>query len=169
MCAAPLLVGGYRVARSRAVKVKEVPVRAVSRRPTTRANFRLGVPAGVALLLLGSCSRLPEITSSAEQVVAEFEKAVTGQQWEQACGLLAPGTVDEIEQNAKDDCSKALPDEKLPEAGGLRSIQVWGRASQVVLARDSIFLTTVDGKWKITAAGCKNQGGMPYQCSVKGG
>lgn len=144
-------------------------MRTRSRLPTAGAGIRLGVPAVVALLLLSSCSRLPAVTSSAEQVVAEFEKEVAGQQWEQACGLLAPGTVDEIEQNAKDDCSKALPDENLPEGGGLRSIQVWGRASQVVLARDIIFLTTVDGKWKITAAGCKNQAGKPYQCTVKGG
>ncbi|HET7400019.1 MAG TPA: hypothetical protein VFJ94_16000 [Intrasporangium sp.] len=96
---------------------------------------------------------------------------MTSRSPERACLLLAPQTKQELEESAKSDCAKALPDEDLPEAGRVTGVDVAGDSARVVTASQTIFLARFDVGWKVTAAGCKRlttDDSRPYSCPVKG-
>jgi hypothetical protein len=85
------------------------------------------------------------------------------------CRLLAPETRAEVAQSAKKPCAQGILDEDLPSAGQPTATQVWGRAAQVELAGDTLFLSRFPTGWKVTAAGCTRQADKPYDCQLSGG
>jgi hypothetical protein len=85
------------------------------------------------------------------------------------CSRLAPDTRAEVAQSAKKPCAQGILDEDLPDAGRVRSTQVWGRAAQVSLTGDTFFLSRFQDGWKVLAAGCKPQSDKPYDCQLQGG
>lgn len=115
------------------------------------------------------CSSLGPGSPSAAAVAQSFHRAVSDAQGSQACSLLAPGTVAEVEQAAGSSCAQAILDEKLPNATSVGQVDVDGRAALVVLRGDAVFLSVFGGSWKVTAAGCSPRQGQPYDCTVKGG
>jgi hypothetical protein len=86
----------------------------------------------------------------------------------QACRSLAPGTLEEL-QSSSGPCEKSLPDQHLPAAARVRSVEVYGKDAMVRLDRDVMFLALFPGGWRVTAAGCQAQGDRPYDCTVQGG
>ena len=85
-----------------------------------------------------------------------------------ACDLLAPDTADELAKSSGEECVSAVVDDGLPEASGVRASQAYGRAAQVVMDDDVVFLAIVGVDRRITAAGCTSRGDRPYDCTVKG-
>jgi hypothetical protein len=127
------------------------------------------VLAGVVLaLLLGGCSSLNPGTAEAADTAARFHADLASGDSQAACALLAPGTVEKLEDGAAGSCPRKLAGLGLPGAGSVRSSQAFGSNAQVHLEADTVFLTLSGRHWKITAAGCTPRGGKPYDCEVEG-
>ncbi|MFG2651461.1 hypothetical protein [Streptomyces sp. NPDC048436] len=125
--------------------------------------------AGVAVLALAGCSSLTSREAAATAAAERFERLRP--QPQAACRQLAPETFDELEQSAKSACPQALAELELPAAGSVTDTDVYGRQARVVLDGDTLFLASVAGSWKITAAGCAPPDATerPYDCLLKGG
>ncbi|GLB66618.1 hypothetical protein [Arthrobacter mangrovi] len=136
-------------------------------KPHRRSGPR--VLAGVALALsLAGCSSLNPGTAEAADVASRFHADLASGDFQAACTLLAPGTVEKLEDGAAGSCARKLADLGLPGAGGVRSSQAYGSNAQVQLEADTVFLTLSGRHWKITAIGCTPRGEKPYDCEVEG-
>jgi hypothetical protein len=129
--------------------------------------------AVVAAFALTSCSGLAPDAPSAEGVAVAFAAAIDGGNAEEACALLAPGTVEEIESSEDTSCERAILSLGLPGGGQGRRAEAFGRGAIVELDNDTVFLVgDGDGDvrgWRVTAAGCEPRAERPYDCTVKGG
>ena len=106
----------------------------------------------------------------AAQVAQSFEQ-LAGTDTAQACGLLAPGTHDEVEKAAKKGCAEALGDDDLPDVSAVDTVEVFGHDAIVRFGNDTVFLARFPEGWRITAAGCQPgpSDQKPYDCNVSGG
>jgi hypothetical protein len=86
----------------------------------------------------------------------------------EACGLLAPQTLKELE-DSQGSCPSSLPGLDLPRAAAVRSTEVYAKDAIVRLDKDTVFLARFDQGWRVTAAGCTPHGDLPYDCTLKGG
>lgn len=87
---------------------------------------------------------------------------------DEACGLLAPQTLKELE-DSEGPCASALPDELQSAPGPVRSTEVYGKDAIVRLSSDTVFLARFPDGWRVTAAGCtRAEADRPYDCKVKG-
>ncbi|MEV5607533.1 hypothetical protein [Streptomyces sp. NPDC052225] len=126
----------------------------------------------VAVLMCGGlcgCGSVDSREESAAAAAARFEASLVAERPVEGCAALAPGTRDELEQSAEMPCVRALPEERLPVAGAVRTVDVYGHQARVVAARDTLFLSSFPGGWKVVAAGCTPRPRQPYQCLIKGG
>ncbi|MEU6669095.1 hypothetical protein [Streptomyces sp. NPDC046727] len=128
-----------------------------------------GLMAVACAVCLTGCSTLGEREGTASRAALRFEENIRQVDGTRACAALAPETRQELEQSAKAGCAKALLEEKLPDGGPVREVQVYGQQAQVVLNGDTLFLSSFPAGWKITAAGCTPRPRQPYQCQIKGG
>lgn len=128
----------------------------------------LRFPAVLVLAVaLSGCSGVGEAD---EDGAREAALAFYGQldQPESACGMLAPGTLAELESSSGP-CPEALPEEDLPSAASVRRIEVYNKQAMVELDQDVAFLAHFRDGWRVTAAGCKvSRPDRPLDCSVKG-
>ncbi|MEV5886330.1 hypothetical protein AB0L74_27060 [Streptomyces sp. NPDC052020] len=62
-----------------------------------------------------------------------------------------------------------MSEQQLPQAGAVRTVDVYGGQARVVLGHDTVFLARFPAGWKVTAAGCRPRADQPYQCEIKGG
>lgn len=125
--------------------------------------------AGIAVLLtVSGCAGLNPGTDEAARVAEQFHTALADRDADTVCGLLAPGAVERLEGEDTGSCARKLFALDLPEALSVVQSQAYGRNAQVVLDRDTVFLTLSGGSWKITAAGCTSRGESPYDCEVEG-
>ncbi|MGB8940360.1 MAG: DUF6766 family protein [Streptomyces sp.] len=94
--------------------------------------------AVVLLALLGGCGSVQEREDSASAAVVHFQENLRTPDTERGCAALAPGTREELEQNAELPCARALSDAGLPEAGTadeVRVVDMYGRRARVVTGR----------------------------------
>ncbi|MGW5638554.1 hypothetical protein [Streptomyces sp. NPDC003832] len=129
---------------------------------------RVPAVAASAALLVG-CGASAARLDGARGAATEFEEALARTDYVGACALLAPQTRQELEDDAAATCARALAREELPPAGAVRGTQVYGRQALLRMTGDTLFLSQFDDGWKIVAAGCAPEAGMPYRCSLKGG
>ncbi|WP_235735508.1 hypothetical protein [Nocardioides alcanivorans] len=125
------------------------------------------IPLLAGALLVGGCGTGHE--DDVRHRAGAFETAVAASDWERACDQLAPGTRDELAQDAGGSCAKALADEQLDPPGRPGSVQVFGGTAQVRYAADTLFLSRFADGWRVVAAGCTAQRPRPYDCRVEGG
>ena len=120
-------------------------------------------------MLLSGCSGQGNVEiGNAEAAATEFSRDVTGAV-DEACGLLAPQTLKELE-DADGPCPATLPDQLKATPGEVSSAEVYGKDAIVRLSSDTIFLARYREGWRVTAAGCaRSEVGRPYDCKVKGG
>lgn len=85
----------------------------------------------------------------------------------QACAMLAPGTLTELEDTFGR-CDRSLPREHLPVGSRVVGVDVYGKDAIVRLDHDVVFLARFDSGWKVTAAGCTPVQSRPYDCILKG-
>ncbi|MBT2479737.1 hypothetical protein J7E94_16185 [Streptomyces sp. ISL-94] len=98
-----------------------------------------------------------------------FEQALAAGDNEAACRLLAPETLEQLEQDERKACAQVLGAEQLPKAASVVATEVYGRQAMLRLEGDTLFLSQFSDGWKVVAAGCTPQGERPYQCVLKGG
>jgi hypothetical protein len=97
----------------------------------------------------------------------EFVAAVRDGDPDKACALLAPATVEELEQSTGGACADAVLEEAAV-AGERVGESTFGTMSQVRYADDVLFLSRFDGGWRVVAAGCRLRQDGPYSCGIEG-
>lgn len=128
-----------------------------------------------ALFALAGCGFARPDAASAGATAQEFYGAVAASDGVGACALLAPVTVEALEDDAGAPCPDAILDgdvgstltaraDDADDAAG----RVAGRLAQVTLASDVLFLTVSGDRWLVTAAGCDPRPDRPYDCVLEG-
>ena len=126
----------------------------------------LGWSAALVAVVLAGCGGDDRATAAAD-VVRAFAVALAAGDGAAACDLLAPATARELDD---DDaiCAREIGDAGLPPVGDVTSATVFGDAAQVRATGDVEFLTSIEGQWRITAAGCVGRpDDRPYDCIVE--
>jgi hypothetical protein len=125
------------------------------------------VLATVLAMAVGGCGHLGSAEdANAAHAAENFDRSLSDPA--QACQLLAPGTLSELEDSFGR-CQRSLPRQDLPAATEVVSVDVYGQDAMVRLDGDVVFLARFPDGWKVTAAGCRLQSpGRPYTCAVKG-
>lgn len=144
-------------------------MRATSSALLTAAPLTVALLTAALLGALTGCGGVDVREDAASRAATRFEESLRAADAARGCAALAPGTRDELEQNAELPCARALPDAGLPDAGPVRSVDVHGKQARVVAAGDTLFLSSFPRGWKVVAAGCTERPEQPYQCLIKGG
>lgn len=115
--------------------------------------------------LLSSCTS-PE-QDDALHAADEFVTAVSENDGEGACAVLAPTTVSELVQATKKPCAEAVLEEAR-KAGPRLEASTFGTMSQVRYRDDVLFVTRFESGWRVLAASCTAKAGDPYDCQIAG-
>jgi len=83
------------------------------------------------------------------------------------CRLLTPAAA-ESAVTGDQTCPQAVGDLRLPGAGPVGQVEIWSDRAEVRAGADTLFLTKIDGDWRVSAAGCSARPGRPYDCEVSG-
>ena len=129
----------------------------------------LALVAALPVSLLASCSTLGPDTTAAADVAVAFHRAVQDGDGKAACGLLAPATIEDLESTSGQPCPDAVLAADLADAREVQDDRAFGRAAQVLMDGDAVFLAVFDDRWLVTAAGCTARSDRPYDCTLKGG
>ena len=132
-------------------------------------RFTLAMVAALPVIMVASCSTLGPDTTAAAGVAVAFHRAIQDGDAGTACGLLAPATVEVLVGSSGQGCPEAILAQDLPDAQDVQESQAFGRAAQVLMAGDVVFLSMFGNRWLITAAGCRSRGDRPYDCTINGG
>lgn len=131
-----------------------------------------GLVLVVPLVLVAGCGG-PRADDAA--AVARDFVATASSDAGHACALLAPATVQELEQTADARCDEALPEEGVSPVHTVTGVEVAGQSAQVSFGRHVVFLARFDNGWRVTAAGCTKDAAdptdheKPYDCDISGG
>ena len=136
-------------------------------RPPRPARLLYAVGLAALLPVAGCAGQGSADDSSAAAAALRFTHDLATSPSE-ACGLLAPQTLKELE-DSEGACPSSLPGLDLPRATAVRSTEVYAKDAIVRLDKDTLFLARFDQGWRVTAAGCTPHGDLPYDCTVKGG
>ncbi|MFF5482134.1 hypothetical protein ACFY5C_33115 [Streptomyces sp. NPDC012935] len=118
---------------------------------------------------VGGCGTVAERRDDVRNATAAFQAALGAQAYDRACALLAPGTLEELEQSAGSPCAQALRAKRPTPGSAVRRTDVYGNQARAVLAADTLFLSHFAAGWRVVAAGCEQRPQEPYQCRIKGG
>ncbi|GGT22866.1 MULTISPECIES: hypothetical protein [Streptomyces] len=140
-----------------------------ARRRTAVRGARAGALAGLLAVLLAGCGAAGGRQAGATGAGRAFERALASGDYAAACRLLAPETLEQLEQDDRQPCPKALEDADLPVSASVGGPRVYGRQALVRAGRDRLFLSQFADGWRVVAAGCTPRGEQPYACEVKGG
>ncbi|MEU6944772.1 hypothetical protein ABZ957_05920 [Streptomyces sp. NPDC046316] len=122
----------------------------------------------MAVLAAAGCGAPAVRQDAAAAAGAAFEAAVAAGDHIRACGLLAPQTRQQLEQDEQKACPAAFASQELPRRRGIQGAEVYGRQAMVRTAGDTLFLSLFTGGWKVVAAGCTPRPDQPYDCLIKG-
>jgi hypothetical protein len=114
---------------------------------------------GATVAMLAGCAATER--PDAERVATAF---ATGDPTTR-CALLAPAALAAAERDGP--CVAAVGTQA-PSDGQVLQTAVWGDEAQVRLSGDTLFLTRTSAGWKVVAAGCTPNGGLPYECRLEG-
>ncbi|HKF79531.1 MAG TPA: hypothetical protein VKB17_01745 [Thermoleophilaceae bacterium] len=124
--------------------------------------------AAIAVLVLALCGcGTTGKERDAQGSVQRFIAALSRHDGAAACDELSPDAVSAVEQGEKKACGKAILSLGLP-AAPVADVQVYIDSAQAKLRGGAaVFLEETPKGWKVSAAGCKPQPGMPYQCELE--
>jgi hypothetical protein len=121
---------------------------------------------GVALVLVAGVA-VSGCSSADEPAVRSAASAFAGGDDRTRCELLAPSTLQSLEQDEQSSCAAAIG--QLPlGSGDVVSVSVWGEDAVVHLSDDTLFLSLDDAEWLVSAAACEPGGEGPYDCQLEG-
>ncbi|MBC2904730.1 hypothetical protein [Streptomyces cupreus] len=118
---------------------------------------------------VGGCGTVAERQAHVRDTAALFQASLGAGAYDRVCALLAPGTLEELEQSAGSPCAQALRAEPPTPGGAVRRADVYGNQARAVLSTDTLFLSHFTSGWKAVAADCEQRPQQPYQCKIKGG
>ncbi|HEY5880825.1 MAG TPA: hypothetical protein VIU11_18075 [Nakamurella sp.] len=118
--------------------------------------------------LLTGCTAVGPDADGAARVAEDFHRAVAAGHGDLACSMLSDSARSAVEKSAGS-CSVGILNGGLPTALTALASEAYGQAAQVRMVGDVVFLGFVDGRWQVTAAGCRPQPPGPYDCTVEGG
>ena len=125
-----------------------------------------GVAVAVTVLAVGTACSSPD-RSTVSSTAVSFVTSVEQGDGQAACKMLTQDARSSVAGATDVPCAKAVT--MIDESGrSVHGVQVWGDAAQVRVGADVVFLRRGDGRWKISAAGCKPQAQGPYDCKVGG-
>jgi hypothetical protein len=127
---------------------------------------RVLAAAAVVVAFCGACGVTPG-TDAVTRTADAWLAAARARDATALCRLVTPAAAQSAETGAET-CVQALSDLDLPGAGPVGAVQVWSDRAQVKAGTDTLFLTEVDGGWRVSAAGCTAQPGRPYDCDLEG-
>jgi hypothetical protein len=127
----------------------------------------------LAVGLTGCASDRPG-PAAADTAARDFYRAIADGDGPKACALLAPATVEALEDDTDQACDQAILDGDVGDTLTSRaqdaadpSATTAGRQAQVRLTTDVVFLTVSGSSWAITAAGCDARPDRPYDCVLE--
>ena len=123
------------------------------------------VGAGV-LALTTACGAAPG-TDGVTRAADDWLAAARVKDATALCRLLTPAA-EESAVTGNQTCPQAVSDLRLPGAGPVGQVEIWSDRAQVRAGADTLFLTKIDGDWRVSAAGCSARPGRPYDCEVSG-
>ncbi|MFC7934444.1 hypothetical protein [Streptomyces cinereoruber] len=127
------------------------------------------VGALTAVAVLCACGAPQARRDGATRAGRAFEEALAADAYGAACALLAPESREQLEEDERQPCARALASQDLPRGEGASSVDVHGRQALLRLEGETLFLSQFDDGWRVTAAGCVPEGGdEPYRCVLKG-
>ncbi|MFF4173330.1 hypothetical protein [Streptomyces sp. NPDC001744] len=127
------------------------------------------VAVAAAVLLLGACGASPARRDGASRAALSFEESLASGAYGTACGLLAPDSREQLEEDGSRSCERALAERKLPRGRTVRSVDVYGRQALLRMDGETLFLSQFDDGWRVTAAGCvPEKDDSPHHCALKG-
>ena len=136
------------------------------------ARARLGLTLSVLAIVAtaAGCGRADDETT-ARAVTDRFLAAVESGDGEQACTQLSPDTRAELEKQEQRPCRDAVTELEL-EGGSVARVQVYVLNAMVELSSgEAAFLDEGEEGWRLSAVGCKPQGGKPadrpYDCELE--
>lgn len=135
----------------------------IVRRQLERAAW----PIAVLLCVSGCAGQGNAENTNAAVAATTFLRAV-GDDSRAACALLAPQTLQDLEE-ASGPCPQSLPAQVPGAEAASPSVQVYGKDAIVTVGQDTVFLARFATGWRVTAAGCTRHPDLPYDCKVKGG
>lgn len=127
----------------------------------------LATMCGLLLLCGAAACGTSEREAAALAVAEEFTAAIEAGDAAAACAALAPETVEAMLASEGEPCEATLSSQTLP-SGAVGEVQVWGDRAQARTEGDVLFLVDLEEGWKVAAAGCSDQGELPYLCEVGG-
>jgi len=129
---------------------------------------RIGLLALAVVTALAGCGGPGGREDAAAAVAVRLLDAVDQGDGADACAILAPETLADLEQSADQPCAEAILDEDLPAPGRVTNTNVYGQWAQVRLDDDTVFLAVFPGGWRVVAAGCRPRADRPYDCALQG-
>jgi hypothetical protein len=118
------------------------------------------------LALTAACGVAPG-TDGVTRAADDWLAAARAKDATSLCRLLPPAAA-ESAVTGDQTCPQAVGDLRLPGAGPVGEVEVWSDRAQVRAGADTLFLTRIDGDWRVSAAGCSARPGRPYDCEVSG-
>lgn len=137
-------------------------------RPSRRRSAATLLAVAIAVGALAGCADVERaaVTEAADAFAADLREDPAA-----ACGLLAPSTLEKLEEEAGSGCPEALPGSGLSDPGERLGVSVAGHSAQARFAQDTVFLALFADGWKVVAAGCErgsSEAADPYDCDVDG-
>lgn len=123
----------------------------------------------LTVLALAGCGSVHERGDAASSVAVQMLGAVERADGADACAVLAPDTISELEESAGKPCPVAVLEQDLPAPGAVTATAVYGQWAQVRLSEDTVFLGVFPDGWRVVAAGCTPRTERPYDCVLQGG
>jgi hypothetical protein len=133
--------------------------------PSVKPGTYLTAVAIAALVVLTGCA--PDGTEAAD-AAEEFHQALSSSDWSSACAMLRSDTREKTAREQGSSCEDHLRNLQVQEPGTVTRTEIYGRGAFVEFENDAVFLAAAEGGWKITAAGCTQNGDAPYTCEVGG-
>jgi hypothetical protein len=136
---------------------------------TIRRGTAAGLVAALGAMAVGvsGCAGSPGSAAAAQTARAAVRVAADNDT-ATLCGLLAASTVQQLEQQESEPCALAAGSLDLGEPSDGGTAQVWGRSALVPVGSAAVFLTDVDGRWRVLAAGCALRQEQPAECTLGG-
>ena len=98
------------------------------------------VLASLAVLATAGCGSVDDRGDAASAAAVQMLGAVANNHGADACAILAPDTVSELEESAGKPCPEAILEEDLSPPGSVTGAAVYGQWAQVRLSDDTVFL-----------------------------
>lgn len=133
--------------------------------PAVRRSIRV-LAAAAATAALSACGA-PGGTDAVTRTADEWLAAARAGDAARLCALLSPAAALSAAAGGQT-CPQALADLDLPGDGRVGAVQLWNDRAEVRAGTDTLFLVRLAAGWRVSGAGCIEQGDRPYDCDVAG-